>query len=145
MVYLCDCKNISAFVDAANSLLLLNINEITYAIRGAAFKVHTALGPRLLESVYEACMEYELRKQGLKVERQKSMPVIYEGIKLEVGFRIDLLVEDCVIVELKSIKQLTDVDTAQILTYMRLAGVSMGLLMNFSVVHMRDGIKRYRL
>jgi GxxExxY protein len=124
---------------------LRNINEITYAIRGAAFKVHTALGPRLLESVYEACMEYELQKQGFKVERQKAIPIVYEGINFEVGFRIDLLVEDSVIVELKSIKQLTDVDTAQILTYMRLADISMGLLMNFSVAHMRDGIKRYRL
>ena len=73
------------------------------------------------------------------------MPVVYEGVNLEVGFRIDLLIEDCVVIELKSIKQLTDVDTAQILTYMRLADISMGLLMNFSVVHMRDGIKRYRL
>jgi GxxExxY protein len=131
--------------NAANHSILRNINDVTYAIRGAAFKVHSALGPRLLESVYEACMEYELRKQGLKVERQKSMPVVYEGVNLEVGYRIDLLVEDCVIVELKSIKQLTEVDTAQILTYMRLADISMGLLMNFSVAHMRDGIKRYRL
>ncbi|MFK8160898.1 MAG: GxxExxY protein [Lewinella sp.] len=139
-----NCKYL-VFINAANKIVLRDINDITYAIRGAAFKVHTALGPRLLESAYEACMEYELLKQGLMVERQKPMPVNYEGVNLEVGYRIDLLVEDCVIVELKSIKQLTDVDTAQILTYMRLANISLGLLMNFSVVHMRDGIKRYRL
>lgn len=122
-----------------------DINDLTYLIRGAAFKVHSALGPRLLESAYEACLAYELKKQGLKVERQKRMPLVYEEVSLDVAYRIDLLVEGRIIIELKSAKALTPVDTAQVLTYMRLADIKLGLLMNFSVAHMRNGIKRYVL
>lgn len=121
------------------------INEITYNIRGAAFKVHTELGPGLLESAYEACLTFELQKLGYKVERQKGLPLVYKDIKLDVGYRIDLLVNKLVIVELKSVRQLTDLDTAQVLTYLRLSKSRVGLLINFNVEHLRDGIKRYIL
>lgn len=121
------------------------INELTYLIRGAAFKIHSALGPGLLESAYEACLVYELRQLGLEVRSQLALPLIYHDVKLSIGYRVDIMVENTVILELKSVRELTDVDTAQILTYMRLSRKKIGLLMNFNVKNMQNGIKRYVL
>ena len=122
---------------------MTQLNKITYDIRGAAFRVHTVLGPGLLESAYEACLIHELREMGYTVERQKGLPLCYKDVKLDVGYRMDLLVNGKVVVELKSVRELTPIDTAQILTYMRLSGVQLGLLLNFNVFRMKDGIKRY--
>ena len=107
-----------------------------------AFRVHTELGAGLLESAYEECLCYELQQIGLKVEKQKALPVIYKEIKLDAGYRIDLLVENCIVVELKSVESLTDVHFAQILTYLKLSGCKLGLLVNFNVRHLKEGIKR---
>ena len=117
-------------------------NEISQIIIGCAIKVHTALGPGLLESAYEECLYYELIKQGLKVEKQKALTLIYDEIRLEVGYRLDLIVEEKVIVEIKSCEILNDVHLAQILTYLKLSNVKLGLLINFNVMRVKDGIKR---
>jgi GxxExxY protein len=117
-------------------------NEISQLIIGCAIKVHTALGPGLLESAYEECLYYELIKEGLKVEKQKALPLIYEEIKLEIGYRLDLIVEDKVIVEIKACDGLNDVHLAQVLTYLKLSDVKLGLLINFNVARVKDGIKR---
>ncbi|GAA4019545.1 GxxExxY protein [Hymenobacter fastidiosus] len=117
-------------------------NDIAYAVRGAAFKVHTALGPGLLESVYEAALAYEIRKSGLLVASQVGLPAYYDEVKLELGFRIDLLVEDKVIVEIKSVDALLDVHHKQLLTYLRLSKRKLGLLINFNTPHVKDGIIR---
>lgn len=117
-------------------------NEISQLIIGCAIKVHTALGPGLLESAYEECLYYELVKEGLKVEKQKALPLIYEEIKLEVGYRLDLIVEDKVIVEIKACEGINDVHLAQVLTYLKLSDVKLGLLINFNVNRVKDGIKR---
>jgi GxxExxY protein len=105
-------------------------------------KVHTALGPGLLESAYEVCLEYELQKVGMKVERQKALPIVYEAVRLECGYRIDLLVDDTVVVELKAVEELAPIHHAQLLSYLRLAGKKIGLLINFHTEHLRDGIAR---
>lgn len=105
-------------------------------------KVHTALGPGLLESAYEECLSFEFSRAGLRFERQKPMPLVYETVKLDAGYRVDLLVEGQVIIEVKSVEALTDVHTAQVLTYLKLSGCKLGLLINFHVAHLRDGIKR---
>ena len=118
------------------------LNQISYDIIGAAYKVHSALGPGLLESTYETCMEYELIKIGYKVERQKSLPVCYDEVSLDVGYRIDLLVEDSVIVELKSVNEMIPLFKAQLMTYLKLAELKLGLLMNFNVTDMKKGITR---
>ena len=117
-------------------------NELSKIIIGLAMKVHTTLGPGLLESAYEACLAYELHKAGLRFERQKPLPLIYEDVKLDVGYRLDLIVEDKVIVDPKALEALAPIHTAQILTYLRLTGCKLGLLINFNVVHLSDGIKR---
>ena len=117
-------------------------NEVSGQIVDAAMKVHSALGPGLLESAYEGCLAHELRKRGLKVAVQVALPVVYEGVNIDVGYRIDLLVEDLVIVELKSVDKLAPIHEAQLLTYLKLSGKRLGLLMNFNVVHLKDGIKR---
>lgn len=116
-------------------------NEITGAIVSAAFKVHTALGPGLLESVYKACLHHELVKRGLHVAREHPVPVHYDGVLFELGFRMDLLVEDKVVVEVKAAKA-NPIHEAQLLSYMRLTKKHVGLLLNFHVVSMKDGIKR---
>ena len=116
--------------------------EIAKAILDSAFEIHTTLGPGLLESVYEACMVHELKMRGINVISQFAFPVIYKGMKVDSGFRLDLLVDDCVIVEIKSADIISDVFKAQLLTYLRLANIRLGLLINFNVVHLRDGIKR---
>ena len=118
------------------------LNQITYEIIGAAYKVHSSLGPGLLESAYEVCLEYELLKKGFKVERQKPLPVIYEDVKLDAGYRIDLLIEDVVIVELKAVEKIAPIHHAQIMTYLKLSERKLGLLMNFNVTDMKKGIKR---
>lgn len=104
--------------------------------------VHSALGPGLLESIYEACLAYELERDGLQVERQKALPIFYAGTRLDEGYRIDLLVERSVLIELKAIEQVRDVHLAQLLSYLRLSTCPVGLLLNFHVLHLRDGIRR---
>ena len=104
--------------------------------------VHSRLGPGLLESAYQACLAYELRKRGFEVATQVPLPVVYEGVKLEVGYRIDLVVANRVVIEVKSVEGLHPIHQAQLLSYMRLSGIAVGLLMNFNVLHMRDGIRR---
>ena len=116
--------------------------DLTREIIGAAIKIHRELGPGLLESAYEACLTYELQKLGLKVERQKPVPLIYEQVKLECGFRADLVVEGRVVVETKCKDALHPVDDAQLLSHLRLLNISVGLLINFHVVSLRSGIRR---
>jgi GxxExxY protein len=123
------------------NLLLLRSPDLTREIIGAAIKIHRELGPGLLESAYEACLAYELQKLGMKVERQKPVPLIYESVRLECGFRADLVVEDSVVVETKCEDALHPVDDAQPLSYLRLLNISVGLLINFHVVVLRD-VKR---
>jgi GxxExxY protein len=120
----------------------MEINQITHEILDSAYKVHTSLGPGLLESAYKTCLVYELRKKGLKVEVEKALPLIYEEVLLECGYRIDIMVEDAVVVELKTVEAFTDVHTAQVLTYLKLSGKRIGLLINFYTKSLRDGIKR---
>ena len=117
-------------------------NEIATMVLNAAFKVHTTLGPGLLESVYEAVLAYELGKGGLAVRRQAPIPIRYEGLVFEEGFRADLIAEERVIVELKSVEKLAPVHGKQVLTQLRLSGCRLGLLINFGEVHLKDGIKR---
>jgi GxxExxY protein len=117
-------------------------NGITQAIISAAIKVHRALGPGLLESAYETCMAYELEKLDLFVQRQHPVPVVYEGVHLECGFRAELLVERQVVVELKAKEALHPIDTAQVLSHLRLLNLHVGLLINFHVLVLKDGIKR---
>jgi GxxExxY protein len=107
-----------------------------------SFLVHTALGPGLLESAYTECLFYELVESGLKVEKQKPLPLVYKKVNLEAGYRIDLLVENCVVIEIKSVEALADIHMAQILTYLKLSKCRLGLLVNFNVMHLKDGIKR---
>lgn len=117
-------------------------NEISKIIFDTALKVHKALGPGLLESAYEECLFYELSKAGLFVEKQKPLPLIYEEVKLEIGYRVDIIVENKVIIEVKSIDALNDVHLAQILTYLKLSGCKLGMLINFNVALIKNGIKR---
>lgn len=120
----------------------MEVNEISGRIVDAAMKVHTVLGPGLLESAYHACLTHELRKCGLKVQPQVEMPVRYDGVDIDLGYRIDLLVEDAVIVELKAVEKIAPVHEAQLLSYLKLSGKRLGLLINFHVPHLRNGIKR---
>ncbi len=117
-------------------------NEVATIVLNSAFKVHTALGPGLLESVYEGALAHELRSQGLVVTRQMAIPVIYNGVALEEGFRADLIVQGKVIVELKSLDIVPPVAYKVLLTYLRLADIRLGLLINFGEEHLKDGIKR---
>jgi GxxExxY protein len=118
------------------------IDRIAKEVVDAAFKVHSNLGPGLLESAYEACLAHELTKRGYRVERQKAQPVIYEGLEIEVGYRLDLLVEDLIIIELKAVEQLAPIHQAQLLTYLKLSSKQLGFLMNFNVPLIKDGIRR---
>ncbi|MEQ9236477.1 GxxExxY protein [Coleofasciculus sp. E2-BRE-01] len=117
-------------------------NEVSGKVIGLAMKVHTALGPGLLESAYEACLRYKLNKAGLNFEPQKPLPLVYEEIRLECGYRVDLLVENKVMVELKAVDALHPIHTAQLLTYLKLSHHKLGLLINFNVIHLKDDIKR---
>lgn len=118
------------------------LNRITESIIGAAINVHKALGSGLLESAYEACLAFELGQRGLMVEQQKPLPVVYRSVKLDCGYRIDLLVENLVIVELRSIDALLPIHQAQLLSYLKLSGCHVGLLINFNVLILKSGIRR---
>jgi len=117
-------------------------NDISKKIIGAAIEVHKQLGPGLLESSYEVCLAYELKQQGLEVQTQVALPVVYKEVKLNAGYRIDILVENKVIVELKAVDSLADIHTAQLLTYLRLKDLKLGLLINFNSVKVIDGVRR---
>jgi GxxExxY protein len=117
-------------------------NDISFAVRGAAFKVFNALGPGLLESVYEVALTYELRKMGHEVKNQVAVPMVYADLKLDVGFRLDLLVDELVIVELKSVEALLEVHHKQLLTYLRLTNKKLGLLISFNAQNLKDNIIR---
>ncbi len=117
-------------------------DQASKVVLDAAFKVHSALGPGLLEETYKVCLAHKLASQRVKVLTEVGLPVCFEGIALDVGYRIDLLVEDVLIVELKSVKQLAPIHTAQILTYLKLSKISLGLLLNFNTVHLKHGIQR---
>ena len=121
----------------------MDINNITGQIVDAAMKVHTALGPGLLESAYEACLAHELKKRGFSIERQKEMPVEYDGILIDIGYRLNLLVNDKVVVELKAVSEVAPIHEAQILSYLKLGKKPIGLLINFNVQRLKDGIKRF--
>lgn len=120
----------------------MEINQLTELILKCSYSVHSALGPGLLESAYEECLYYELQQTGLKVEKQKSLPLVYKEVKLDAGYRMDLLVENRVVLEIKSIEAFTDVHIAQVLTYLKLSGCKIGLLLNFNVASLKNGIKR---
>lgn len=117
-------------------------NELSHLVIGGAMRVHSALGPGLLESAYEACLQYELIRSGVRVEVQKRLPLIYHSVKLECGYRIDLLVNSKLIIEVKAIDVLAEIHFAQVLTYLRLSDLRLALLLNFNVLHMKDGIRR---
>lgn len=117
-------------------------NRLSEKIIGCAIKVHRALGPGLLESAYEACLAHELTKAGLQTRRQVPVPIIYDGIKLDAGYQLDLVVEDRIIVELKSVEMLLPIHEAQLITYLKLTGMRLGLLINFNVALLKNGIKR---
>jgi len=119
------------------------INKITEAIIGAAMRVHSVLGPGLLEKAYTMCLAHELRKAGFNVQVEVDLPVFYEGVRIEIGYRADLIVNDLVIVELKCVEKIIPVHQAQIISYLRLSKKRVGLLINFHVLHLRDGIKRF--
>ncbi len=120
----------------------MNANEVSHAIITAAMKVHSALGPGLLESAYERCLAYELTASGFSVRCQVPLPVVYRDIQLEFGYRLDMLVNDVVVVEIKAIEALAPVHKAQLLSYLRMSGKPLGLLINFNVVHLKEGIRR---
>ncbi len=116
--------------------------ELSGRLLDCAFSVHRALGPGLLESAYEACLAHELCKHQIKFERQKELPIIYDGIKIDGGFRADFVIEDSIIVELKAVEQLIPIHHAQLMTYLKLTGMRLGLLINFNVKLLKDGLKR---
>jgi GxxExxY protein len=117
-------------------------NEISKIVFDAALKVHQALGPGLLESAYEECLFYELKKSGLLIEKQKPLPLVYEEVKLEAGYRVDIIIENKFIVEIKAVDALNDIHLAQLLTYLKLSNCKLGLLINFNVPLIKNGIKR---
>jgi GxxExxY protein len=120
----------------------MELNEISEKIIGAAIQVHRTLGPGLLESTYEACLKYELEKRGLKIQSQVGLPVIYDGMKIDLRYRLDILVEDAVIIELKAVTTIIPLHEAQLLSYLKLSGKHLGLLINFNVTLLKDGITR---
>lgn len=124
---------------------LTPVNELTRRIIGSAMEVHRALGPGLLESSYEVCLTHELNSMGLRFEHQKSLPISYKGIQLDCGYRLDIVVENTVVVELKSVETLLPIHHAQLLTYLKLSDYKVGLLINFNVKLLKDGIKRILL
>jgi len=119
-----------------------SINDLSYQVIGCVYRVHKELGPGLLESTYEVCLEHELLKAGLNTLRQVALPVVYDNIKLDAGYRIDLLVEDKIILELKAVDEVAPIHKAQLMTYLKLSGLKLGLLLNFKVVDMKKGITR---
>lgn len=125
-----------------NNMILAEDNEITNKIIGCAIEVHRHLGPGLLESAYQECLYYELVKSGLIIEKEKPLPIVYKEIKLNHGYRIDLLVNDKIVIEVKSVDYIMDVHLAQVLTYLKLGKYQLGLLLNFNVTSLKSGIKR---
>lgn len=125
--------------------MIQEINVLTNKVLGLAFEVHTQLGAGLLESTYESCLFYELKENNINVEKQKKLPIIYKGIQLDTDYRIDLLIDNQLIIELKSVEALQPVHSAQLLTYMKLSNLKYGLLLNFNVPHLKQGIKRFIL
>lgn len=121
------------------------VERVAKEIVDAAFKVHSKLGPGLLESVYEACLVYELTKRGLRVQRQLSLPIVYEDVRLDAGLRIDIMVDECVLVEIKAVESVLPVHGAQVLSYLKLTGLRLGLLINFNVPVIKEGIRRIAL
>ncbi len=121
----------------------MDTNKLSSLIIGKAIEVHKALGPGLLESTYKECLYYELTALGLNVEKEKPLPIIYKDIKLDHGYRIDLLVENKIVIELKAVETFTDVHFAQVLTYLKVGDFKLGLLFNFNVLRLKDGIKRF--
>lgn len=121
----------------------MQTNQITHEILDSAYKIHSNLGPGLLESAYQACLIYELKKKGIKVESEKPVPVVYEQVKLNCGYRIDILVENKVVIELKTVDAFSDVHYAQVLTYLKFSGKRVGLLLNFNTKSLKNGIKRF--
>jgi GxxExxY protein len=119
-----------------------SVNDITYRIIGAAYKVHRSLGPGLLESAYKECLYYLLVNDAVFVEKEKALPLVFEEVKMPIGYRIDLFVDNKIVVEIKAIEAFTDVHMAQVLTYLKLSGCKIGLLLNFNVADMKKGIKR---
>lgn len=117
-------------------------NQISKIIFDSALKVHKVLGPGLLESAYEECLFFELKKTGLLIEKQKPLPLIYEDVKMEIGYRVDIIIENKVIIELKAVEALNDIHLAQILTYLKLSNCKLGMLINFNVSLLKNGIKR---
>ena len=117
-------------------------NELSKIVFDCALKVHQSLGPGLLESAYEECLFYELKKQGLTIEKQKPLPLIYKEVKLDIGYRIDIIVNNKLIIEIKSVEALNDVHFAQLLTYLKLTNCKLGLLINFNVTLIKNGVKR---
>jgi GxxExxY protein len=120
----------------------MELNDLSYTIIGCVYKVHSELGPGLLESAYETCLGHELVKAGLTVERQKSIPIVYDGLKLEAGYRIDILVNSQIVIELKAVDEINPIHKAQVMTYLKLSGLKLGLLLNFNVLDMKKGINR---
>ncbi|MCK9450424.1 MAG: GxxExxY protein [Bacteroidales bacterium] len=120
----------------------MDVEQIFKMVLDSSFKVHSALGPGLLENAYEECLLYELIESGLRVKRQVGLPLVYREVRLDAGYRVDLLVEDKVIIELKAVEALSDVHLAQLITYLKLSGCKLGLLVNFNVKHLKHGIKR---
>lgn len=120
----------------------MEVNKVTEIILKCAFKVHSELGPGLLESAYEECLFYELKNEAVWVEKQKGLPLIYDSIKLDVGYRVDLLVENKVIVEIKAVDGIHDIHLAQVLTYLKLSKCKIGLILNFNVTSLKNGIRR---
>ena len=123
----------------------MELNELTYKIIGCAYDVHKALGPGLLESTYEKCLCFELEKLGIKYEKQKELPINYKGITIDNGYRIDILVEDKIVIELKSVEILQPIHSAQLMTYLKLSQKQLGLLINFNVTNLQNGIRRYKI
>ncbi len=120
----------------------MHINELSYAVIGAAMEVHRQLGPGLLESAYEVCLCHELSLRGIPFEQQKPLPVVYKGLRLDAGYRVDVLVDKCIVLELKAVEAVHPIHVAQLLTYLKLGGWPLGLLINFNVSVLKEGIQR---
>ena len=125
------------------NLYKMTLNNLWRSIIGAAIEVHKILGPGLLESNYEACLFYELNQKGFLVERQKELPIVYKEVQLDIGYRIDLIVENEIIIELKSIKEILPIHSAQMLSYLKLSNINLGLIINFNEARLIDGVKRF--
>jgi GxxExxY protein len=128
---------------ASQPIARLSAQQVSHAVLTAAIRVHSELGPGLLESTYEACLHFELQRSGHSCAVQVGLPVVYQGVKLELGYRMDMIVDNLVVVEIKSLDAISPVHKAQIISYLKLSNKSIGLLINFNVVHLKDGIKRF--